>query len=724
MSTWAFGCDESGRFDRSERNLFVIGGVLLPEPRAAQTLARTLQQLCRSAGIQFPPHATVLHGAKGGDVVARLFDATVQWLSKSNGTFVAVACRPGTQGVDRAMHARMLGALIEIVGRMTAAAGAPRLTLHPASRGFPLGRTNERASAYKKAGVHAEYRDDKTDEAQWHLRGVTGGEVREAIDALRRSSEGWLPPFPMVEEIDIKSAEHRQVHPTVLAADQLCNAIYRKFREDPELCTAALSQHPDWTDERVVIVEYGLVSDVRAVDDSLRRSPPSLLAMAEASERVLVKEKHPQLGLLPAGVEGAVRLVEQFWKHSERRFVEAGAKAPSKIRAIAQRLMGDARAELDMKHGAYEATSRALRLGFFGSGPLAELVRSLPDDELRAQMYAATLQCENHRGNVHVSRQAREAFAAIYAQNCSLTLLAQALHVENLANVLEQNELPAPPEQAPAQMALVTERAEALLDFAERTNQQLGHLALRPNAAPELVSDAEKRLRRLLQDSGPVWLRRDCGHGRAYGTASRSLAFCGKLEQALQAALQSRRFFANSSQDLNVNACNLARIRAEQARLGQLTPEDELLQYLVELTGGAQMSGVNVAIRELKRNRAARFALDILLRQLRWNVAPGRKTASIPLLADAGAKNSKLFTFLTTQRSHPTELIARHIGELLLRDNHASAADRWFQLSVELTIDKGETTLGRFTPFTEALREGRAADGPPGSVLNPTFEYR
>lgn len=723
MSTWEFGCDESGTFDHRERSLFLVGGVLLPNSNYSRTLVGTLKTLCRAAGVQFPPHATALRAQQLGSVVEQLLEATMQWLEESDGTFLAVACRPGTQSADCAMHARMLGGLVETAGRMVAASGGTRLALHPASRGFELEKEAQ-AAAYRRSGILAERRTQSASEPPtWHVRGVIGGELRETLDGLRRSSSGWLAPFPGVEYIDVRSAANDRAHATVLASDLLCNAVYRKFRAHPTLSASQLNQRSDWTSARINVVDFCLLREVRAVDEALRRSPPSLYAMAEAWERVRVRAKRTELGLLHAGVDGSLQLIEQLWLKAERRFATAVGKTPEKARALAQRLISDVRSELDMKHGAYEPASRALRLGFFGPGALAQSARSLPDDELVAQLHAATLQCENHRGNVEVARRSYQAFANVYANNCSLSLSALALQVENRANVLEQNELPALADRAESQMSIVAERAEALLECTERTYERVRQPARHSSPSPDEVPDDEKRLRKLIQDDKPAWLRRDRGHGHAYGTASRSLAFCGKLGEALEAALHSRRFFAESPLDLKINACNLARIRAEQGRLGQLAPADDLLQCLVEMAGGAQMRKTHVALKLLKHNGAERFSLDILLRQLRWNSNP-TDTPHAQLLTDAGAEHSKLFGFLNTQRSHPTELIARHLAELLVLRNEPAAADRWFQLSVELTEDAGNTTLGRFTPFTRALREGRAAEGPPGSLLNPTFEYR
>ena len=71
--------------------------------------------------------------------------------------------------------------------------------------------------------------------------------------------------------------------------------------------------------------------------------------------------------------------------------------------------------------------------------------------------------------------------------------------------------------------------------------------------------------------------------------------------------------------------------------------------------------------------------------------------------------------------SHPTELVARHAGELA----KGGAAKDWFDLSI-LQCERAPTgTIRAFGEFTSRLRNGAGEpSGIAGSVSNPTFEYR
>jgi hypothetical protein len=73
-------------------------------------------------------------------------------------------------------------------------------------------------------------------------------------------------------------------------------------------------------------------------------------------------------------------------------------------------------------------------------------------------------------------------------------------------------------------------------------------------------------------------------------------------------------------------------------------------------------------------------------------------------------------------RSHPSELIARHLGELA---SPPDARKSWFELSLELSENApAGGTIHRFGAFTRRLLSNEGPLGPVGCVTNPTFEYR
>jgi hypothetical protein len=121
-----------------------------------------------------------------------------------------------------------------------------------------------------------------------------------------------------------------------------------------------------------------------------------------------------------------------------------------------------------------------------------------------------------------------------------------------------------------------------------------------------------------------------------------------------------------------------------------------------------------------------RFALDIALRALLW--APPAGTSPSEVARRLGSAELRAKFSQGELRSHPTELIARHAAELVRRHNGpASAVEGWFALSMELCEQPAAGhTLRQFRAFTHRLATEPefVQDGAPGSVFNPTFEYR
>jgi hypothetical protein len=722
MSTWTLAADESGSFDSAEPHAFLVGGVLLPKPAdKVEDLRGPLQAWCKKQRVDYPPHATALRREGQWRVTDELVALSARWLASHKGSFVGVLCKRVASEADAAVHARMLGAFIELSGRLAAAGGASSLDLRPASRSFFL--QDERVvDSARQAGLVVEQR-----KRGGFFHGVLGTEARESLDALARSAKGRLSPWPLVHSIVVATASSEAVHPGVLASDYFCNRTYAATRKKASTTRRELTEGASWDPRSVLIVDYHLLHLVRSLDEALRLEPPHLHQLGVALTKIELARQTFQAdgSRLFLGAEGTSAVAELLLAQGEKRLLEACRADKNLTWAIAQRLAGDAQSELDLKHGDYEGTRRALELGFSGKSELAQLLRGISDRELVARLYRLTLECSNHVGDGASSTWAREGFASTFAGGASLALLGEALRVENLTNVALQNELPCPAEGAPALLASISESARKLRDLAERLSQPV--LSFAPPAAPDApkMSDEERELRELTGLSA-TWARSDREYGRCLGTSARSLAFVGDLDGARGLALAARGHFQDSPFDLAFNAAVLARIELERARTAPESTQESLLRHLLRLSGAEALRDAARLETALESDPAQRFALELLLRQLLW--APHVSDAGVDrALIDSFGRGASgpLYTKLRSLRSHPTEMIARHVGELLrIHQRGAKAVQSWFELSLELTAASPMPTLQRLAAFTSWLQQGGAAEGPPGSLRNPTFEYR
>lgn len=174
-----------------------------------------------------------------------------------------------------------------------------------------------------------------------------------------------------------------------------------------------------------------------------------------------------------------------------------------------------------------------------------------------------------------------------------------------------------------------------------------------------------------------------------------------------------------------LNAAVLARIFLERARL--TGGEEPALGPALTLAGARPLWDPARAAELVAQAAGQRFNLDLLLRAMLWSPAsaPPRVSWQKALRSkQAGA----LFGVLEAgPRSHPTELVARHAAEvLLLAPEGVQDAARWFDLAAAVTAEVTSGSLAQFGTFTRRLRDGRGPDvsAPPGSIENPTFEYR
>ncbi|MCA9644186.1 MAG: hypothetical protein KC492_26010 [Myxococcales bacterium] len=206
--------------------------------------------------------------------------------------------------------------------------------------------------------------------------------------------------------------------------------------------------------------------------------------------------------------------------------------------------------------------------------------------------------------------------------------------------------------------------------------------------------------------------------GAALGTLGRTRAFLGDHDAAARTLLEARSQFATEL-DRSVNAAFLAHLELDR---GSDADASRLERVLSTLAPEHARTPVHAVARLRAEDFGFRFTLDILLKTLATGVALDGTSHSDwqeALLGD------ELFDLLTVQRSHPTELIGRHAGEVLQRGGHAAEAQRWFTLSVQVAA-AGGSALQRTAVFTNLLAQhgAQAATGPRGCLTNPCYAQR
>jgi hypothetical protein len=726
MQVWTLASDESGAFDPGEPHASLVGGVLLSQAAdQLLDLRDTLRHYCAREGIGYPPHSTDLRRLGKPNAAEELLTIAADWLSRRGGIFLALLGKSVPANADPALHARMLGAFIDLSARIASAQGAKSLDLRPATRSFLM--KEQQADAAQRVGLHVE---DKDNERWFH--GILGTEAREALDALARSPEGRLPAWPKVNSVQVVTAKWQGVHPGVLAADLFCNRVYVATREDAGTTALALSEQvARWDPRTICVVDYSLLPLVADVDRALRKDPPRLLELGVAlskieSARRTFRGSGPSFLL---GIQGAAQVADLFLTRGEHSIAEACQSDKNLAWAIAQSLASDVQSELDLKHGKYEGTGWALRLGFSGDGPVATAVRAIADRELVARLHRLTLECCNHTGDVDGAERARNGFARTLSAGASLVLLGEALKVENLSNVALQNQLPCAAEEAPELLSRLAASANNLKDLASQMSQPVfAFVAVGPQPAPQgapALDDDEKALRELT-GFPRTFARSDREHGRCLGTGARTLGFIGELDAARTLALDARTYFEDSPFDLAFNAAVLARIELERARISPQTSNGLLITLLLKMSGADALRQADAVASQIRSDPSRRFAFDLILRQLLWAPQVSNSFADSALIDHLVlGKQSAIYETLFAEPSHPSELIARHIAELLRQRNRKQkVVHYWFELSLEVAASSPTPTLQRMAMFTRHLAEGRAADGPRGSVLNPSFEYR
>lgn len=704
-STWTFGLDESGDFEEERRGGLVVGGPLLPA--AASDFEADLRDRLRkfTSPLPYPPHASEMRVEDREQLLS--FAARI--VRELNGRWLFVVARPTASSPRERLgeYVRWLGTVVDLAARFAALGGARALDVIPAQRSVPIDPSLE--SDAKRAGRIVE-----TEEGT-RVRAASEIEVRLTLDALQREAHGWSAPHPGLGEVSVRSASDPGAHPIVLLADVAANALYRATtrRADIERVVSALGE------TRFLLLDAPAATHLRQIDRALRESPPDLVRAARHVEDLRGRSAADdwEAGVRAHGGLTAERLFTEGLCALETTSRRSPADTVSSARALA----GQAEAALAVKSGAYDAVWRALEAGWAGDSELARRARACGDLELGARLWRLTAEGANHRGDVRSARAAIDHAEGIFARARSFRLRAEQQQVENLACGALQNELPAPDDAVSDIVEALRVHAERLVELAH----DAGQITRRDgdDAAPHAPSETapgEVELWRSFGWDEPAFDLPDIERGRMLGTAARSFAFAGELDRAADLAIEARSLFSGSAFDLAFNASVLARIEAERARLGD--PRADRLAALLAMAGVDAPRALRAALE--RGDLAARFRLDLSLRAMLWapTVAPCDRW-----LDSLGADWLFLASSEGEQRSHPSELVARHAGELLRREGREAPARRWLALSVTLCEAATDgSTLHRLGAMSRALLkdDASAGRGRPGSLLNPTFEYR
>lgn len=736
--------DESGDFERDGRDRLVVAGVLVSaHPNELdRDLRFHLRDWCSKNGVTFPPHATEVRRSKGTDGMISLLGVVGEAASIRSGFVVGVIdrARTGDDGIARTLrHARLLGDLADLAARIVATqtgADAARLAFCTASRSIPALTHGDadRARAVGLDVVSLQQGAVGKNETAKRIRGVHGALLRDALDGLRRADRGRLGPWPEIDQILVDSAENPSTNAGVIAADAICNALYNLEEHESSTALASLLTVPP---DRVLVVHRDDLFGLRAMDRALRETVPDLVGAARWRGRLRghARAPRPLRNRWRATCEGASRVADLLWTSAIDRLGNGLDAAGAELLAVT--LHDAARLELDQKSGSYEGLWDALDSAWCGAHALARALRThVERPDLAARLWRVCHETANHRGDHASATIARREFETSFRKRPSLSLYVERLAVDNLDVVRLQNRLPAEPEDVEAVMAELDDATSRLAETA-RTAASLAELAFPSETqdvpASRVAPKREADLRRALGLEPEVRSSLDGDVGRCVGTVARSHAFLGRWRAAIDTLLLARAHFGDSSFDLRFNATVLARMLCEMARTNVSLPGVDThaaLSLALELAGvdvHEPLEGRALAAR-CRATPAVRFALDVLLRAALWapEVVPEQARHHLVDVFRRGAR-SDLHEVLSSGdcRSHPTELLARHAGELI-RPIASEEARAWFDLSIALSDEApAGSTLRAFAPFTRALAEGRAPiDAPPNTPMNPTFEYR
>ncbi len=690
--------DESGNFDAIADTPLVVGGVLSQGDGSAldSRWKSPLESKCKALGVGWPPHPNKLASEKR----AELLGLAVDTAAEATGRWIFVVGRaPQKNEIPFANYLRFVRALVSASLRFARVLGATELDLAHAQRSLMIDRQGLRD--FESAGLSKEA---LIEHEGVRARGLVLADLRATFDATTVA----------VSSVVVVAADNPDAHAGLALADVACNALVRTMNSGYESLVqpwASREHTAPW------IIRIEDIEAMNRIDDALA-----------FGHLVLPNEIIEHLRRDAMAKPDAARIAS--YKAADdllRLRLDAFAKTPGSFNKLSALLAADARGRLEMKTGAYEGTWRALAQGWFSNkNPLAQGMREkVTDRQRRARLYRLVAECANRRGDVVNAEKAAVRFESELSHGVSLSLLAETLMVRNLRVLATQNALPASDDTIDAVTERLTQATDLLRDTVDQAKALVSLASsLAKNATSDLPTD-EKELWTLLAEPVPTAVIQDRELGRCLGTIARSLAFLGRYDDAVRAALAARSHFQGDAFDLRINANVLGRILLDACRGGGAAERQNVIEKVLRLAGVSDLAMPQQVMLHLVEAPAIRFSVDLLLRAIVFCPLAVDITLMRAWMADVerGA-SSQLYRVLSDEklRSHPTEMLARHAGETCTDDASKRA---WLELSLELSRHAADgSTLRRLEPFTTALLEGRLATGKPGAASNPTFEHR
>lgn len=702
--------DESGKFEsrgRDQEHVANLVGGFAGQGDARETDGRirpTVEKLRERLG--------GLHAKDMQEQARREVRATLGAKVRELASFWLFVVRPPSPSdaseVRFALHLRMVGAWVDLAARLCT--GVEAIDVRPAQRtlsGF------DRTEAQQLVQRGVAYDGGREDLSGLAMRGLVQADVRIAVEQVAR--EGG----PRLGEIVVESADSPSSHAGLAAADAACFYV-RTLLQQSACGNEAFASWPEFATAKPLVVAYDELPALRDVDRALRQPIPELGRAATTIAR-LEGNARAAAGRFALVEEGTARTARLMFDRAIGRLEKKG---PGELARLAAHLASFARGVLDARTGAYEGLWSMLSATWAADAPLPSRVReAVRDRELRATLDRLTMECANHRGDVEAAERAHARFNQELSGARSIALLAESLTVRNLRVVNIQNRFLCTPEEAPHRRDELTRATSELAESVEEA-AALVILAERITPAATALEAGRPREQALWDSLGATRVseRPDAGRGRCVGSLARSYAFLGDTARAIEHLLRARVLFGEDEADLRFNAAVLVRVLAEQGRLGH--PNARATRAALELAEARGATQPTNIAEQVRKNPALRFTIDALLRVMLWvpDAVDGDERAAWQKLVGQG-RHASLFEALARGelRSHPSELLARHAGELA----RGEARRDWLTLSIELSEEATDGTIRNLTPFTRALFEEHVqAEAPMGSVENPTFEYR
>ncbi|NOJ83397.1 hypothetical protein [Myxococcus xanthus] len=728
---WTLTLDESGNFESEDhKETLIIGGALAPDEKNSITTSWTghLKKLCQDMNIaNWPPHATTLPWNAREHILKSLS----QKITSHGGHWLFVVKHTQSSNKNKlSIYAHMLSETVDIAARISALHGARTLSIYAASRTIPVSMVDAEIARDRGLALQVNRtKDTASDHSIW-IKSHSEAEIRQSLDALSRERQGLLMAYPRPSTIRAETAHYGGAHPGIFYADFACNFLRRTLTQTslpiPHEREAVLSQ------ANMTIIDHDSLEGLRELDRALREDPPDLLRAArfveEPNNNLSTRKSTTPTPAHVATHKGSLLAAKLIWDRSLSHLGNSLLRRNAASTGIT--LSDRVQSALSTKSGNYNSTWTALDAGWAGGGTVARSVRRhlATNREASARLWRQALECANHRGDISSAQTAQTEFTGILRHGISISLLAEAHQLDVLSHVYLQNHLPCSEDaiddivarlkQAANTLIARADEAGVLLGLASHKYPDLSSMESSPDALEAAIPHSPLQIRE--------WHGPDRERGQMYGTASRTLAFCGEHEKAIHLALLARRHFAGSPEDLRINAAILARILIDRCRITPGAGNAGLSEVLAS-AGIRDFMSPAEASRTIKSDMSARFTLDLILRTLLW--APGVIPESQWIDALCSRERKAILSTLSAGHlgSHPTEMIARHAGEFLLQHNKREMSDLWFTLSRRLgETAPPESTLYRISVFTNKLATEPEAvpAGRSGSVLNPNFEYR